>query len=191
MAFPDVTTERLQLSRWDPRRHTAALEAINARSEAVLFLNGGIPYTPAETAAQSERFAAHWSTHGFGLWGASLRSTGEVIGFIGVAHPLWFPAYAREVELGWRLHPSFWRQGYATEGGRAAVTTASEHLSLSRLIAVIDPLNLPSIAVAIRLGFTLDKPVPHPQRPGEVGIWELTLNAKATPESTAPPSTTV
>jgi RimJ/RimL family protein N-acetyltransferase len=173
MTFPDVTTERLRLSRWDPRYHTAALEAINARSEAVLFLNAGVPYSPAETAAQSQRFAEHWDRHGFGLWGASLLATGEVIGFIGVAHPLWFGAYAHEVEIGWRLHPSYWRQGYATEGGRAAVAAAGEHLELERLIAVIDPLNFPSIGVATRLGFTLDEAVQHPQRAGEVGIWAL------------------
>jgi len=176
MAFPDVTTtERLRLSRWEPELHTAALEGINAQPDAVLFLNAGVPYTPAETSAQSERFAAHWATHGFGLWGASLLDTGEVIGFVGVAHPLWFGAYAHEVEIGWRLHPSVWRQGYATEAGRAAVSAASEHLELERLIAVIDPLNFPSIGVATRLGFTLDEAVPHPQRAGEIGIWARKL----------------
>ena len=41
--------------------------------------------------------------------------------------------------------------------------------------AVIDPLNFPSIGVATRLGFMLDTAVPHPQRPGEIGIWARTL----------------
>src|SRR3954453_23626881 len=105
MAFPDVTTDRLHLSRWDAERHTSALAALNAIPDTVRYLNDGVPYTPAESLAQSQRFSEHWSLHGFGLWAATLRTTGETIGFVGVAHPLWFPELADEVEVGWRLHP--------------------------------------------------------------------------------------
>jgi RimJ/RimL family protein N-acetyltransferase len=177
MRLPDVTTERLQLSRWDARVHGAGLEALNARPDAVRYLNDGVPYTPAESAAQSARFAAHWAEHGFGLWGATLLFTGEVIGFVGLAHPLWFPARAHEVEVGWRLHPAFWGKGYATEAGHAALAAASTHLGLTRVIAVIDPGNTPSIAVATRLGLTLQARVPHPQRPGSVDIYATELPA--------------
>jgi RimJ/RimL family protein N-acetyltransferase len=175
MALPDVTTERLRLSRWDPALHTPALEAINARPEAVTYLNDGVPYTPAETAAQSARFAAHWDAYGFGLWGASTLARGEVIGFVGVTHPLWFPALSDQVEVGWRLHPSHWGRGFATEGGRAAVAAARTSLQLNRLIAVIDPANVPSLGVARRLGFELEQTVPHPQRQGTVEIHALAL----------------
>jgi ribosomal-protein-alanine N-acetyltransferase len=175
MALPDVTTERLRLSHWDPALHTSALEALNARSEAVEYLNDGVPYTAEESAAQSARFAGHWERYGFGLWAATVVETDAVIGFVGLTHPLWFPALADEVEVGWRLHPSFWGNGYATEGGCAALAAASAHLGLTRLIAVIDPANAPSIAVATRLGFSRERTVPHPQRPGSVDIYATEL----------------
>jgi len=175
MAYPDVTTARLELSRWDEHRHTPALTALNARPEAVWYLNAGIPYTSTESAAQSARFAAHWAEHGFGLWGASLLETGEVIGFAGLAHPLWFPVHAHEVEVGWRLHPSFWGKGYATEAGRAALAAARDHLGLDRVIAVIDPANAASIAVATRLGLDLESTEPHPQGPGDIHIFAIAL----------------
>ena len=175
MALPDVTTARLALSRWDEVRHTPALVALNARPEAVRYLNAGVPYTPAETAAQSARFAAHWDAHGFGLWGASLLATSEVIGFVGLSHPLWFPARSQEVEVGWRLHPSFWGNGYATEAAREALTAASAHLALDRVIAVIDPANAASIAVAIRLEMELESVEAHPQRPGDVHVYAIGL----------------
>jgi RimJ/RimL family protein N-acetyltransferase len=168
---PDVTTARLHLSRWDSRLHTPALEAVNAIPEVVRYLNDGVPYTPAESAAQSARFAAHWERHGFGLWGATVMETGEIIGFVGLSHPLWFPDLASEVEVGWRLHPDAWGMGYATEGGRAALESAWCDLGLERVIAVIDPANAPSVAVAERLGMTRDRRVPHPQRPGSVDIY--------------------
>jgi RimJ/RimL family protein N-acetyltransferase len=173
MHLPDVTTDRLQLERWSPERHGRALEALNALPDAVRHLNDGVPYTPAESAAQSARFAAHWELHGFGLWGATITETAAVIGFAGLSHPLWFPARAHEVEVGWRLHPSFWGHGYATEAGRAALTAAATQLGLTRVIAVIDPANTPSIAVATRLGLTLEERVAHPQRPGEIDIYAI------------------
>jgi RimJ/RimL family protein N-acetyltransferase len=171
MPLSDVTTSRLRLSRWDAALHTLALEAINALPAAVTYLNDGVSYTAAETAAQSARFAAHWEAHGFGLWAAAVAATHEVIGFVGLSHPLWFPQLADEVEVGWRLHPSAWGKGYATEAGCAALSAAGSQLGLERVIAVIDPANAPSIAVAERLGMRLEERLPHPQRPGSVDIY--------------------
>jgi RimJ/RimL family protein N-acetyltransferase len=171
MPLSDVTTPRLRLSRWEPALHTPALEAINAFPEAVRYLNDGVPYTAAETAAQSARLAAHWEQHGFGLWAATATATDEVIGFAGLSHPLWFPDLAAQVEVGWRLHPRSWGNGYATEAGRAALSSAWLSLGLDRVIAVIDPDNVPSIGVAGRLGMRCEQRVPHPQRPGSVDIY--------------------
>jgi RimJ/RimL family protein N-acetyltransferase len=171
MSFPElVTTARLCLRRWDAERHTPALAAINAEPSAVEFLNDGIPYTAEESRRQSERFAAHWASHGFGLW--AVEHGEETLGFTGLAHPLWFPQYAAEVEVGWRLHPAAWGHGYATEAARAALAAAT-HLELERLIATIDPANTRSIAVATRLGMTLDATVAHPQRPGDIAIYTI------------------
>jgi RimJ/RimL family protein N-acetyltransferase len=174
MAYPDVTTARLSLARWDADAHLPALAALNALPATVRYLNDGVPYTHQESSAQSERFAAHWARHGFGLWAATLRATGETLGFVGLAHPLWFPEFAHEVEIGWRLHPAHWGHGYATEAGHAALTAGRDHLNLSRIIAVIDPANTPSLAVAARLGLTLERTHPHPQRPGLVEIHTTT-----------------
>jgi RimJ/RimL family protein N-acetyltransferase len=174
MPWSDVTTARLELSRWDPGLHTPALEAINALPEAVRYLNAGVPYTPAETAAQSGRFAAHWERFGFGLWAVTVTANGETVGFVGLSHPLWFPELADQVEVGWRLHPRAWGRGYATEAGQAALAAAPA-LGLSRIIAVIDPGNTPSIAVANRLGLTHEETRPHPQRPGDMFIYSRAL----------------
>jgi len=151
MAYPElITTERLVLRRWRAPEHTPALAAVNAEPEAMRFLNGGVPLTPAQSAAQSERFSAHWDQHGFGLW--AIEAAGDCVGFTGLCHPLWFPAFAHEVEAGWRLHPSAWGKGYATEAGRAALVAGFEHLGPERVIALIDEGNEASMRVATRLG---------------------------------------
>jgi RimJ/RimL family protein N-acetyltransferase len=177
MPFPElVTTLRVRLRRWDTERHTAALIAINAEPAAVEFLNDGVPYTAEQSGGQSERFATHWATHGFGLW--AVEHHDDILGFAGLAHPLWFSQYASEVEVGWRLHPRAWGRGYATEAARAARSAASE-LHLERIIATIDPANTRSIAVALRLGMTLDATVAHPQRPGDIAIYAIPVAAGA------------
>ena len=177
--YPEsVTTSRLRLARWDVAAHTAGLAALNADPRTVEFLNGGTTYTAAESLRQSERFAAHWSAHRFGLWAIEpvepIRGLGPVVGFTGLAHPLWFPEFAREVEIGWRLHPGAWGRGYATEAARAAIEAAAE-LPIHHLIAIIEPANVRSIAVASRLGMTRGPGLAHPQTTGTVTIFQLAL----------------
>lgn len=170
MAFPErLRTERLVLHRWAAPAHTAALIALNAQPAAVRFLNAGVPYSPAESERQSARFAEHWSTFGFGLW--AIEADGRVVGFAGVCHPRWFPAHAHEVEAAWRLDPSAWGRGYATEAGRAALEAAFTHLELDHVSAFIDEGNDASVAVARRLGLSLDHRVADPEGPGTLMVY--------------------
>lgn len=170
MAYPELlTTERLVLHRWRAPEHTAALAAVNADPEAVRFLNAGVPYTPEESARQSERFAAHWDRCGFGLW--AIEAEGDVVGFTGICHPGWFPEYAHEFEAGWRLHPAAWGKGYATEAGHAALAAAFTQLEPERIVALIDEGNDASTAVATRLGMRLDHTVADPHGSGLLLVY--------------------
>ncbi|RKQ87687.1 RimJ/RimL family protein N-acetyltransferase [Solirubrobacter pauli] len=172
MAYTElITTERLVLRRWHAPTHTPALAALNALPEAVRFLNAGVPFTPEESAGQSARFAAHWDRYGFGLW--AVEVAGACVGFTGLCHPLWFPAYASEVEIGRRLHPSAWGRGFATEAGRLALECGFAELGLERVIACIDPDNRSSIAVADRLGLARGETVPEPSGPGQLVIYSI------------------
>jgi RimJ/RimL family protein N-acetyltransferase len=54
------------------------------------------------------------------------------------------------------LYAGFEKQGYATEAAMAMREWAFESRRLDRLVSYIDPENLPSRAVAERLGGVLD-----------------------------------
>jgi len=123
--------------------------------------------TRPQSEQQSARFAEHWST--FGLW--AVEAEGRVVGFTGVRHPRWFPAYAHEVEVAWRLDPSAWGNGYATEAGRAALEAAFTHLELAHVSAFIDEGNDASVAVARPLGLSLDHLVADPEGPGALMVY--------------------
>ena len=104
---------------------------------------------------------------GFGILAAERKEDGRVIGRAGMLvwdDRTWMPTTltdARahgEVEIGWALHPEVWGRGYATE----ASVACRDHVLAEirpRVIALIDPDNVRSIAVAERLGLTHERDV--------------------------------
>ena len=79
------------------RVHTPALEAINARPEAVALPQRRRPVHAARRPPrQSERFAAHWAALRLRPLGRDRRAPpATTIGFVGLVHPLWFPGPRR------------------------------------------------------------------------------------------------
>jgi ribosomal-protein-alanine N-acetyltransferase len=83
------------------------------------------------------------------LRAAVLRESGEVVGKVGFHAP---PAADGGVEIGYRVTPSYRRQGLASEMSVALIRWAAEQGATSCL-ASIRPDNVPSLAVATKLGF--------------------------------------
>lgn len=155
MPYPvEAETPNLLLRRWLDS-DAAAVAAIWGDPAVRLALRGEQADDPGELAAASHRKQLrHWAAHGFGLWIALARETGDAIGWIGAWYPDFVPELEGEIEIGWTLRSSHWGRGLATEGARAAVATAFEHLAPARLISLIASENHRSAAVATRLGMT-------------------------------------
>jgi RimJ/RimL family protein N-acetyltransferase len=79
------------------------------------------------------------------------KETGTFVGIAGFADPYDWPGF----ELAGSLARRWWRHGYATEAGRAALAYAFTALNKDRVISLIHPENLASIRAAERLGETL------------------------------------
>ena len=94
-----------------------------------------------------------------------------MLGFAGICHPLWFPAWAKRVEVGWRLRVDAWGSGYATEAGGEALRVGFDHLGLEEIYAFVHPDNHRSAAVSERLGMTLEERVRHPDRPHDLDVY--------------------
>ncbi len=62
-----------------------------------------------------------------------------------------------ELEIGYRLHPSYWKQGIATEAARAVRDHGFEDLRLAHLISLIHPDNIASRRVAEKNGMVREK----------------------------------
>lgn len=86
---------------------------------------------------------------GLGVLPAERLEDGAVIGWFVLTHL----DGGEEVELGYRLFPEFWGQGFATEGARGLVEHAFGALGLIRLVAVARPENAASCKVLLKAGF--------------------------------------
>lgn len=87
----------------------------------------------------------------------TLRETKQMVGHIGFhTQPgaAYLHSYAPDgVEFGYSVYPRFRRLGYAREASLALMKWAYSRHSISQFIVTIDPGNIPSLKLALSLGF--------------------------------------
>jgi RimJ/RimL family protein N-acetyltransferase len=101
---------------------------------------------------QRDRYAAN----GHGYWLAvRRRGAGDPIGVAGL---VWTEVEGTsELALGYIVHRPFWRRGYAAEAAAGCRDHAFANLGASRLITLVRPENLASLAVARKIGMTIER----------------------------------
>jgi [ribosomal protein S5]-alanine N-acetyltransferase len=119
--------------------------------------------TPEQTLNELKEWIAAYSSLGFAKWAVVLRESREFLGRCGMT----FETYERisEPELGWTFARAHWGHGYATEAASAAMKHWFHGLRFRRIISLIDPQNLPSERVALRIGMSLDRQVRWKDKP--------------------------
>lgn len=91
-----------------------------------------------------------------GLWALEHSASHSFIGFLGLAEANLDAHFTPAVEIGWRLDPGHWGNGYATEGARAAMAFAFAALDLDEIVSFTALDNQRSRRVMERLGMTHD-----------------------------------
>ena len=138
----------------------------------------GRPFSRAETEAFVASQVEHWETLGFGLWLVSHRGSVEALGYVGLAVPTFLPEVLPAVEVGWRLDPTVWGRGYATEAATAALAEAFETLRLSTVISLPQTDNRASVRVAERIGLrhkgAMTAPATDKRGPIDVSVMRMT-----------------
>lgn len=143
-----LTTARLRLEPVSDE-HLEGLYALNSQPEVMRYISGK-PETREETVAMIERIKQRWIELGYSWWTFVEIRSGEVIGMGCVQHLARDPA--NPLELGWRLRPEYWHQGYASEAAQCMAAFAFDQLGVPLLCAVCHVENLPSAKVMERLG---------------------------------------
>ncbi|WP_189195546.1 GNAT family N-acetyltransferase [Micromonospora fulviviridis] len=124
--------------------------------------------TRDEAEDRYQRWDGHWQRHGFGYW--VVHADRRRLGFCGIKV---MALRRREVlNLFYRLDPSAWGNGIATEAATAVVGWATAHRPDHPVIARVRPENTGSQRVAVRAGL---RRAEHLDSPGEDGLdWIFT-----------------
>lgn len=148
--IPTLRTARLVLRAFRAD-DMPAYAAILGDPAVAQFLGTGKPRDTAESWEAAARAVGQWALRGYGLF--AVEHAGRLIGHVGILFPPNWP----HVELAYAIAPAAQRQGFATEAAQAVRAWAAAALGLRDLVSFIRPANQPSIAVARRLGATLEK----------------------------------
>jgi RimJ/RimL family protein N-acetyltransferase len=151
-------TTRLRLEPF-AEQHLDGLSAMNSRPEVMRYISGQ-PETREQTAAGIARVQRCWAAWGTSWWAFVDAASGRVAGAGCIQHlrrEATLPddlerLRSNPLEIGWRLHPDFWRRGLASEAAARMAAFAFEDLAGAELVAVRHPDNQASGRVMDRLG---------------------------------------
>lgn len=102
----------------------------------------------------------HYDKYGYCYYAVDEISSGKFMGFIGMKWvELDFDSFT---DIGWRLAPSFWGQGLATEGALCCLNYGLIDLGLERICAIAPQVNTPSIHVMKKAGMRFVRTFEHP-----------------------------
>ena len=156
--LPVLTSSRLRLREWTPADADFVFEMYSrwdvqrdiGRSPRVM-----IERAEAD-AAIARRRTPREPSHG--IWAIERIDDCRLLGTMllksipasGPHDPL---PQSGDTEIGWHLHPAAWGLGYATEAGRCVLQHAFA-VGLPEVVAVTNPENTASQAVAVRIGMS-------------------------------------
>lgn len=154
-----IKTERLGLRTWK-MDDVDQMSVVNADPRVMEHF----PSTQdrSQTAGFVERSIKHQETHGYCYFATEVLSTKELIGFVGLAYQTYETSFTPATDIGWRLKPSAWGKGYATEGARACLDFAWKELQLNHVISVAVEANANSINVMKKIGMQYQHSFDHP-----------------------------
>lgn len=153
MTGPELSTERLDLWRPAPRDHAGLVELLS--DNEVRRHLGSRPTGTVEEFNRLCRNAGSWALFGYGIFTCRARGTDDIVGICGVFHS--WRGFGQGLddtpEMGWIFARKTWGQGVATEAARASLAWFDAAFPGRRIGCMINDTNLPSLAVAEKLGF--------------------------------------
>jgi RimJ/RimL family protein N-acetyltransferase len=170
-----LQSERLVLRR--PRLSDFDRLAAMWAQPSVVTHFGGKPFNREDSWSRLLRYVGHWELMGYGMWTATLRGDDLHMGDVGFLHGerTDVPAFGCP-EAGWSFHPEAQGQGLGSEAVALILEWADAQAAsgadprFARTVAMINPANAASIAVARRCGYAIFGEATYRAEP--VGLWQ-------------------
>jgi ribosomal-protein-alanine N-acetyltransferase len=150
MNFPVLETKRLKLIEITAQ-HVDSLYEILSLEEVTRFYGTNRFTLQVEASKLIDMFQKNFLEKRGVRWGIKLKENQRIIGTVGLNG---LHLKNKRAEIGYELHPSFWRKGYASEAIKEVLRFSFNQLDLYRIGAVVYPENEASINLLIQQGFT-------------------------------------
>lgn len=168
-----LETERLTLRQWQ-KGDLSPFAQLNADVEVMKHFPKTLSISESDALANKCKDLI--AKNGWGFWAIELKDTQEFIGMLGLNKVKPNLPFYPCVEIGWRLHKPFWKNGYATEGATRCLKFAFDTLQLEHVIAFTSKTNQPSQRVMQRLGMkNTQQNFNHPDIPAQSPLAEHVL----------------
>ena len=147
--FPELQTDRLLLREITPHDREDIFSCFS--NEDVVKHYGQEAFTDmAQAEALIDFFSKSYRENKGIRWGIARKEIPGLIGTVG------FNALSikhRRAEIGYELHPDYWRKGYTSEAVTAVLRYGFNELGLTRIGAVVFTENDASNQLLTKLGF--------------------------------------
>jgi len=90
------------------------------------------------------------------LWAVEEKTTGAMMGYIGLQECLTPLPFAPSIEIAWRLGFQYWGKGYATEGAAAVLDYGLKRLKIPEIVSYTAANNYRSQRVMEKIGMKQD-----------------------------------
>ena len=154
------TSRRLGFRNWH-EQDLEPMAAISANVEVMQFFPR--PATFEQTNQFIERMQDQFAEYDFCYFAVDKLQDSSLIGFIGLMLQDYKADFTPCVDIGWRLDPTAWNMGYATEGARACLSYAYDELGLDNIYSTAPVVNVKSEAVMKKIGMRKIKEFDHPR----------------------------
>jgi ribosomal-protein-alanine N-acetyltransferase len=147
--FPPLETERLKLIEIMPNHAESLFEILSL--EEVTRYYGTDTFTSIEEAKKLiDMFQKNFYEKRSLRWGIVLKENNKFIGTLGLNG---LQLKNKKAEIGYEIHPSYWRQGYTSEAIKEVLRYSYLELKLNRVGAVVYLENQASSNLLEKLGF--------------------------------------
>jgi RimJ/RimL family protein N-acetyltransferase len=164
-----LETERLILRKFTLADAPFILELVNTPTWLQFIGDKGVRnLVDAENYLKNGSLKSY-EENGFGFYLVGEQSTQKPIGMCGFIKR----QELEDVDLGFAFLPDYIGKGFGYEIAQATVNYGKDALKISRIIAIVDPRNIPSNALLQKLGFVFEKTIPFGEKKDLLNLYGI------------------
>lgn len=153
------TSERLAFRLWN-EADLIHLNRLNSDARVMKYFPGTM--TPEQNQEFLQRMQTLYNEKGHCFFALELKDTSTFIGFTGIGYQTFPAPFTPLPDIGWRLLPDYWNEGYAHEAALRCLDFARYDLGFNEIHAMAPAINTPSVSLMKKLGMTLKQEFLHP-----------------------------